>query len=55
MGDDPDVHLSLPGQPYAGDEAGTEIDHSTVDTGHVGVRVKHGTIAGEHKAKSITF
>jgi len=52
-GDHPDVHLALPGQPDAGNEAGTEIDHSTVDARHVGVWIKHATIVGEDKVKIV--
>jgi len=40
-GDDANVDLALAGEADAGDETGSEVDHSTVDAGQVGVRVEH--------------
>jgi len=35
------VHLSLPCQPDTGNQTCTEVDHASIDSRHVGVRVKH--------------
>jgi hypothetical protein len=39
----------LPGQPYAGNEARTQIDHPSIDSRHVRVWVEHGNSIGEEK------
>jgi len=36
------VYGRRPGQPYAGNEAGTEVDHPAIDSRYVGVGVEHG-------------
>ncbi len=48
-GDDSMIYLFFPGQPYTGNEARTQIDHPSIDSRHVGVRVEHGNNIGEGK------
>ena len=43
------VYMRLPGQPYACNEAGSEIDHPLVDSRDVGAWVEHGNSIGEKK------
>jgi hypothetical protein len=40
------IYLPLPGDPNAGDEAGTQIDHPSIDSRQVSVWVEHGTSKG---------
>jgi hypothetical protein len=42
------IYVLLPGQSYAGNKAGTEVDHPVIDSWHVGIGVEHGdSIDGE--------
>ena len=40
-GDDANVDLTLAGEANSGDETGSEVDHSAIDAGQVGVGVEH--------------
>ena len=40
-GDHPDIDLSLPGKPDAGDQTRTEVDQTAVEAGHARVRIEH--------------
>lgn len=46
----PMVDLFLPGQSDAGNQAGTKVNHASVDSRQMGIWVKHGSIIGEQKA-----
>ena len=54
MWESDDDYALLPGQPYAGDEAGTQIDHPFVDSRYVCVWVEHWNSIGEEKV-NISF
>jgi len=40
-GDDANIDLALAREADAGDETGSEVDHSAVDAGQMGVGVEH--------------
>ncbi len=40
-GDHPDIDLSLPGKPDAGDQTRTEVDQTAIEAGHARVRIEH--------------
>lgn len=40
-GDDANIDLALAGEADAGDETGSQVDHSAVDAGQMGVGVEH--------------
>ena len=44
---DSHVYLFLPGQPYPRNEARPQIDHPSIDSRHVSVRIEHGNSIGE--------
>ena len=41
------IHAARPGQPYTGNEAGTQVDHPLIDSRNVGIGVEHGNTIGE--------
>lgn len=43
------IYLRRPGQPYARNEAGSQVDHPFIDSRQMGVRVEHETSIGEEK------
>jgi hypothetical protein len=47
------IDVCLPGQPDTGNEAGSEIDHTLIDSRQVGVWVEHENSIGEDKTKTI--
>ena len=47
------VYVRLPGQPYAGNKAGTQIDHPFVDSRNVRIWVEHGNSIGEEKVNIV--
>ena len=50
----PNVDLALPGQPYAGNQAGAEIHHPTINPRHVCIGIEHCASIGEETANTIS-
>jgi hypothetical protein len=42
------IYVRLPGQPYASNKPGSEVDHPSIDSRHVSW-VEHGNSIGEEK------